>query len=274
MSATGDEREGYRALGRRVLRPERARLVEARGAIEGVIDPRAAWETLSARGLVPEGELYAKHRAFRRAEGPWAPCPPTPYDAALVASDSAAMRTAEELAREFLEAARPLGVTAPERFLWEVDREPFDDARQPVGHAVVHAFAKSVEVLMRHYTPPEYLRVYEPVWGVMEGSELPEEKGRPGDDGLPFPFWYSRFAYEQACLERLWSHAAEAKKKLRPSSKSPLAHLRGVSFAEQRNPFTPLLAVWRTGYAVDEVCDEGVVLVCPSVWELRGRSGS
>ncbi len=55
----------YAALAERVFRPTLARLTEVRAAIAEITDAREAWETLSARGVLPEEWVDNDARWFR-----------------------------------------------------------------------------------------------------------------------------------------------------------------------------------------------------------------
>lgn len=53
------------ALDHRILRPARTRLAAARATTAGMTDPRAAWEALAARGIIPPSWLADPRRGFQ-----------------------------------------------------------------------------------------------------------------------------------------------------------------------------------------------------------------
>jgi len=52
------------ALAKRILRPDQPRLTEAQAAVEGLTDPREAWEVLATRGVIPADWIDAPNRRF------------------------------------------------------------------------------------------------------------------------------------------------------------------------------------------------------------------
>jgi hypothetical protein len=105
----------------RVLRPDRPRLSAARAALEGLTDPRVAWEVLAAREVIPADWVGAPQRTFVHGTppailidedsfhiDPWVPhaCwreldhPARVQHALALGADPAGLLTAETLARE------------------------------------------------------------------------------------------------------------------------------------------------------------------------------
>lgn len=58
----------FAELRARVTRPLRERLADVDAALEGVLDPREAWEIVASRGLVPPAWIDAPERGFASAE--------------------------------------------------------------------------------------------------------------------------------------------------------------------------------------------------------------
>lgn len=100
------------ALFARVCRPVRARLAEARAAVQGAESPREALERAVARGLCPEDWLDSPSAGGRAFGGkPHSPkrIPRSIETVTALVSDVDGVLAAEELAREFVRRAR--GIT-------------------------------------------------------------------------------------------------------------------------------------------------------------------
>ncbi len=118
-----------------VLRPSRAGLEAARAAVAGYTDPRAAWDALCARGLIPAAwrddprrrfpwlpGLTTEERTQRLRRAPFVPqarCPDDVATCALLAADVEGIERAEASGRAFAAALRPWGTpAAADTVLW------------------------------------------------------------------------------------------------------------------------------------------------------------
>lgn len=128
------------------LNPRTGSTLEARAAVPKDGDPREAWETLAARGLIPADWIDHPRRAFvidaRRAvaaglatvatptvrvpgQGPAVllSSPPDPLVAFAIGRDAAGVATAEDLARELVARLAPFapkGSPQPDRVAWSL----------------------------------------------------------------------------------------------------------------------------------------------------------
>lgn len=263
-------RDEYRALGKRLLRPERPRLAEARAAVEGVTDAREAWETLVARGFVPDDEVDVSYRKYRRGRGQWAPSPATARDAAVVAADFAAMLTAEELAREFLAAAKAVGVVASERFLWETGWP----RSRAAGASVHDALDAAGDAALDAAGDDRMERAGKSVWPMVRAAGFPYEfedlEGQSA--GAEFEEFFASHIAATAGDAWVWADAAKRGLRLAANAKGVAKSARGELVRDLPDPYEPLLALWGTGYGLDRAGEEGVTLVCPRVMAKKGRN--
>lgn len=242
---------------RRVLRPGRPRLPEARAVVIGMTDVREAWEALVVRGLVP-GPERADRGAFREralpAEGPrWEPLrddrtasndPPLPdsIDAAVtLACDPRGVAQAGVLALAFAAHSLPWELpsaprVAPTRVAWKVvaaERWHQDYLRRYRMAMIVHELA----ALLRVRAP-----TLASVRSVRAVLDLTGEA-------------YSHRVAEDAAAYELWQQVT-ARDLRRPD---------GTRYRELPDPTTPLIDLWSTGYALDAVRGDTVVLVAPAL---------
>lgn len=247
----------WTAFARRVLLPGRPRLPEARTAVIGMTDVRAAWEALVVRGLVPAPE-HESRGAFRErptaAEGPpWQPfrdeharpddpALPASVDAAVVlACDPRGIAQAGELALAF--AAQSVAWEAPTgapsivtRAAWRVS--PPDGWFQHYGDRYRMATLLSELVRALDARPAE-LPAVRAVRSVLDITG----KGyamRVADDVA-------------ACV--LWDEAVER----------DLVRADGTAYRALPDPTSTMIELWATGYALDHVRGDTAVLVAPAL---------
>lgn len=250
-------------LARRILRPDRPRLADARAAVAGISDPREAWEVLATRGLVRDDARPAPHRDFApqpsdvlvltpTGVASWRPQPtPTTVRAAVaIASDPAGIATAEALVCEVRQRLEPWGVPRPRGIRWRIEERPWG------GMAAD--------------------RPWMPSWPAVHRFGDPDAVGQQ----LPGEFWRRwplntrslgrRFAQDLAAhaeWRRLVARGARVTPTCAAVPVTPGASVVGMAFAALPDPFEPLLAVWGLGYAVDAIAEEVVVLVAPGLGE-------
>lgn len=257
-----DEREAE-VLGSRVLRPRRARWREARAAVEGLSDPREAWEVLATRELIPAGWLEAPERTFRNG---WKKhYPPSVEAARALGADADGVMAAEALLREFarrLQAFDPrVEPDAPVRWWFvppsrntgdlDIDARPWSIGRyariaveQDLGLVEVPVTDRTSDALVKGATAGAGRALIDPRRGPTKGLEV-----------------VSYFVY--AAMRAVWSSrgftraAREAVAVPRGGIKTAAGalgrDLGGVSFAELPDVFDPLLRLWATGYAPGEL---------------------
>lgn len=215
-----------------------------------------------ARGFVPHDEVDVAHRRYRRERGRWGPSPPTANDAATVASDFAAMQTAEQLAVEFVAAAHPLGVVAAQRFWWTTDWP----RSRPTGTGLHVSTVLLCEDLAALVGDAAMERAGKRVWPVMRASgfayEFEDRERLPRGASEE---WFAAGATDAAGYELVWDEAAREGMRLPRRAKAIPKGVRGAPMNELRNPFTPLVALWATGYGIDSANESGLYLVCPRV---------
>jgi hypothetical protein len=276
------------ALERRMLRPERPRLALARAAVEGLTNPREAWEALATRGLIPDAWVADPSRVFRvarrcaccrgarrvwsgegefatsaecgacSARGVWfadAPQPATVAACVALAGDAAGLATAEALAREFVARAAPR-LPAAER----VVRESAAGPRAAVPWA---AFTSSPARTVWQLGGP-FSRPPRPHPGALLAQAAALAlSGRPraAHEDLPWPGGRLSGAPDSA--------ASALADDLTAACWYWVSVREGVALPEWRalrdlaDPFDPLLEIWRMGYALDAVSHEAFALIAP-----------
>ena len=240
-------------LARRVLLPGRPRLPEARTVVIGMTDVREAWEALIARGLVPGPERDGG--AFRELalpiDGPrWrpfgeegdGPALPDSVDAAVtLACDPRGIAQAGALALAFAaqsaawEAPPAAGVAAT-RVAWKVVAAD----RWFQRYADRYRMAMILQELMRALDArsTDFLSVRD-VHAVLDVTGRGYAQ-RVADDVA-------------ACV--LWREAVAR----------DLARADGTPYRELPDPTATMIELWATGYALDHVAGDTVVLVAPAL---------
>jgi hypothetical protein len=227
----------------RVLRPERPRLALARAVAAGYDDAVAAWEALAASGVIPlawvgdPGRLFAcldcggigtiDDETFHApAAHPW-----SVETAVAFAADPAGVLRAEALAREVVARLAPWGVPQPARVVWRVGapRDATPAALAPPMDAAWRAWSAVPRAARLARVPQGSLP--DGVWGLVDSQFVAAQQ------------WAACAAVDGGTV------------------------LRGepVRFADLPDPFAPLVALWETGYALDAITAEAVVLVAPEV---------
>jgi hypothetical protein len=242
---------------RRVLLPGRPRLPEARAAVIGMTDVREAWETLVERGLVPASADVTRGPFRDRApltNGPrWQPfrddrtspddlALPVSIDAAVaLACDPRGLARAGALALAFAGQSAAwevpsLARAAPARVAWKVvaaDRwfQSYLD-RYRMATIVQELAARCAA----RAPPPASVRAVRAVLDVT---------GRA----------YSLRVADDVAAHDLWQEAV-ARDLRRPD---------GTAYAALPDPTATMIELWSTGYALDHVRGDTVVLVAPAL---------
>lgn len=266
-------RDLARELPERLGRPRRPRLDAARAAVAGCARSRlAALEALASRGVVPEGWVGDPARRFRT--GPrWAE-PLKSSHAVALAADPEGVLAAEALARDYVRRLRYYDAPAldPPAVLWTF-RAPRLYARR----------RNTWGFFARRYAGLD-ARLRDMLWG----SELPLDavplarRPRGADRSIYTRETSVLFAdlRQYALLgvarsrglgvtttrvpERWWTlPAAEQQRQTRVEFRR---------FEELPDPFEPLLAIWRLGYALGPFDRDAIELVAPPA-DLTGAPG-
>jgi hypothetical protein len=256
------------ALAARVLRPDRAALVDARAAAAGIVEPRDAWITLARRGFVPSDWIDAPSRRFvvasrsskvlasdHGARERSAGCivqahPARAADAIVLAASATSVSAAEGHARE---AARRIGVSPAVPVLWRVEphwrptalrwkRLTYHWGFQVLGEHGLVMF--DVTANARRFA--QALRKASGHNGSVEG------------DVRMYEFW------------RLAS-TTEARVPSMLAGWKPWGRFVGERFADVPNPLEPWLAVWFLGFGLDAIHGDAIVLVAPCDSDERPR---
>ncbi len=248
----------WTAFARRVLRPGRPRLPEARAVVIGMKDVREAWEALMVRGLVPAPE-HDPRGAFRErpaaADGPtWqpfredagaagdGPALPVSIDAAVtLACDPRGVARASELALAF----------AAESVAWEVPSVRRVAATRVAWRVVAaerwyQSYLDRYRMAMIAQELSRALVVRIPkLAAVMDVRAVLDVTGRG----------YALRVAEDVAACVLWPEAV-ARDLRRPD---------GVAYRELGDPTATMIDLWATGYALDHIRGDTVVLVAPAL---------
>ncbi|MFO0605763.1 MAG: hypothetical protein U0324_21450 [Polyangiales bacterium] len=249
----------------RLGRPQRARLDDARAAVAACSRSRlGALEALAARGVIPAEWVGDPGRWFR--VGPRRAEPLKSTHAVALAADVAGVLAAEELAREYVQRLRPYGGPArvPAVALWTFRTRKL---YAPCGFtADARRFAQ------------RYARLDRALWEVFAGENAPP-KGIPPGRGTSLRHTSGGWMiYETSVMfEDLWQHA-----RLRAAAARGLSmrvrvlserwwtlpppaqeRVEWVRYDALPDPFEPLLAIWRLGYALGAFDEEKFELFAP-----------
>jgi hypothetical protein len=240
--------DDYLALARRALRPHRPRLREARAVVEGIADPQVAWDRLSASGIMPDLAAFDPGRTFERAGFGGKPYPPTIPMAVALASDSASVVAVEDLARVC--AMRLPGSRSALTVRWRLGRLTQHDLlkvppREPTG--LLHTMLLGI-----HDEAPTTEWDTEPAWVIH--PQVPRRRW-PSRRECRDRVALGRLTREISAAE-LWQSAALYGYRLTEA---------GPCVAELPDPFEPLFAIWRSGYAIDVIEEDAIVLVAPDI---------
>ncbi len=258
--STIDDR--LRALASRTLTAERPNLAAALAAVRGERSPRAAWELLVSRGLLPTSFLTDVHRRFRIFKAldelapdeieplaaQWHGSPvrairfaPKPAFAAALAADVAGALAAEALALDAAAALWPwceTGKPPPSRVVWQSStRESLLSSAAPFNLGGALAAHDAARAAGGEDWTAEQRDGWAPTVGV---STVLMERAAPFVLGA-----------------RAWRRAVDADARVPGSLSSGLlgglayaapAGVRGERFTTLRDPFAPLIALWERGY--------------------------
>lgn len=242
---------------RHVLLPGRPRLPEARTAVIGMTDVREAWEALVSRDLVPgpERELRGAFRDLASPlEGPrWQPLrddrtetndPPLPesVDAAVaLACDPRGIAQAGALALTF----------AAQSLAWALPSAPRVAATR-VAWKVLAA-----DRWFQHYSDRYRMAMIVEELARLTGARLPKlacVRDVHAVLDVTGRAYAQRVADDVAACE-LWREAVAR----------DLARPDGSRYGEMPDPTATMIALWSTGYALDHIRDDTVVLVAPAL---------
>jgi hypothetical protein len=205
---------------------------------------RKAWEQLAARGIIPQNWVDAPHRWFRWHQRHLDPKNAT--QAIILAANVPQVLTVEALGWEVASRLKPFGLPTPKRVFWKfVERadpestppphEPWLGFYQLLFESRVNATPNADQDLEIERCTQEHMRALR-------------------DFAMKKPKMRDMFFL--AHLEDLWNIASRYDWKI---SNSPALFLDGNrflpgdlvgrSFAELSNPFSPLVTIWRLGFA-------------------------
>lgn len=242
---------------RRVLLPGRPRLPEARTVVIGMTDVREAWEALIARGLVPGPEREARG-AFRELAAPvdeprWQPfrddrteanepALPESIDAAVVlACDPRGIAQAGSLALSF----------AAQSAAWEAPSETRVAATRVAWKVV--AAERWFQHYLDRYRMTMILQELMRVLDARSTDFLSVREVRAVLDVTGKAYALRVADDVAACV--LWREAA-ARDLQRPD---------GTAYRELPDPTATMIELWSTGYALDHIRGDTVVLVAPAL---------
>ena len=249
----------------RVLNPARPALDAARATVAGRSDPRAAWNALHSRGLLPRTWVDEPRRRFpwlhdlpreRRAEAlrrapyvPQAACPDDVHACALLAADIEGIERAEASGRAFAGALRAWGAPAVDTVLWVPTTRHGHDYQ-------IHDTKPGV------WEPDAFVsRVFDEVRWADVFRVIERVAGDPGASSAD-----PALRAHAASVIGVWVFAAERwadavhTHQRAPRGKTP----RDEFYADLPDPFTPALEVFAAGYALMPSGDGMLVLGYPT----------
>lgn len=232
----GPAADNYRELGALAFRPSRPQLAASRALVAETRDPAEAWEALAARGLIPVDRVDDPRRSFVAEPPRGAKLQVRPGGAAYSARPP-------DVATAALLAADPEGVARAESLAWELAAR-----LRPWGVA-------PATVAWRVAASPRR----EDSWG-MPGAFLDAVLEGAGADmwtDAPPPSALGAF-------DAVLSSGTEAFEAAWDAWFSELATTAGLAA-----PFEPLMELWRTGYLLDRVDPDALVLVAPGADATR-----
>lgn len=248
-------------------RPRQPRLAEARAAVAACTRSRmAALEALAVRGLIPMDWVGDPARRFRRGRR-WAE-PIKSAHAVALAADPEGVLAAEQLARDYARRLRYFGAPAldPAAVVWTfralklyARRSSRDDAFFARRY---HRVADLLDDVSGQTDPlftelPGGRRVVRRYsaggWPVYETSVLFTDIRQSARlraaraSGLEFE--------TRVIPERWWT--------LPPAEQARRTRVESCRFDALPDPFEPLLAIWRLGYALGPFDGDAVELIAP-----------
>jgi hypothetical protein len=247
------------ALARRLMRPDRAGLAEARRVITGLTDARAAWEALAVAEVIGPAWIANPERRFCGALDPasrskW----PTSVPQCLaLASDVSGAEEVECLARDVIRALEVWGCPPHTRVAWRYGGYPGSgngNRYRTTAHAAASSGACVNATLEEQRAwSDEADRLREEVWASYQpgGSHAPLDAGWD----VVAAFWWQLADRRRSVV----------RPELIPRSRAARAALAGRQLRSLRSPFEPLLAIWHLGYAFGEITADDVVLVVPEI---------
>ena len=271
----------YNAISLNFFRPERSRLLEIMECVlgrapdptrieeeleklghghneEGLGKGKSAWELLAARGLIPMNWVDEPRRRFHLGSSKDLRTHPSSKMAVLLASDLQGVMAVEELAREFVARTRMWGRPTPSLALWKMGKHLPRGLRQQIGEVPLGEPDPTQRgSLDFRFSIPKVQR-----------ARLPELQLEGQANVVPnrlLPAIYNHRWWELAVQEG-WKITRSTLDGF-SSEMNLSAELEGRTFADFKNPFTPLLGIWERGYALIGLAEEQFVLfICRTVF--------
>lgn len=258
-----------RAIGARVFCPVQARWCDAfrvagrvvEGVTGGAVFPEEVlrvglpkdrarlvaeetWESLATEGVIPQAWVGDPGRVFGSPERKGASEAPAELAMALaLAADVPGVLRAEQLAREVLARIAPWCAWRPRCVLWRL----VDPLRWTAPHGaqagVFQRLAQEAAVALH--------RAGDPYRGMPSGHHRTLKRTR-----------YGAAAFWDLHRASLWRYVVSRGLRL-PALHIVPAELQGRHFHEVPDPFEPLVHLWTTGYALERISAEHLVLVAP-----------
>lgn len=202
------------------------------------------WESLATEGVIPQSWVGDPGRVFGAAERKGFSEAPAELALALaLAADVPGVMRAEQLAREVLTRVAPWCAWRPRSVAWKL----VDPARWTAPHGtqagVFQRLAQGATVALH--------RAGDPYRGTSSGHLRTLKRSRYGAAA----FWDLQRAL-------LWQYASSRGLRL-PALDTVPAGFRGVSLHEVPDAFDPLVQLWATGYALERISAEHLVLIAP-----------
>lgn len=273
MSTRPVHRHRLAALWGCLHRPHQPRLVDARDVARDADTAAAAWEALSARGVIPlDWAPHATRRfvaydpATTETSADALTHPPTRGACVAFASDPVGVTTAEALARELVARLAPWGAAQPERVIWIVG-----EARAPLSLEAsgLGAVLDTIDTLIEHWASSPRTARY-----ARRDRSAPRRAARTALKHARRASWdqlrqarrdarEGGLAAALSAMSALWDFAA--REFLHVSRMAAMRHrvspsLVGVRVGAMRSPFDVVLALYELGYGLGPLTGEALCL--------------
>jgi len=241
------------ACARRLLRPRRPDLAAAMAAFSGVDDPREAWARLA-----PPARADGPPRRFRGCGDGVFDAPSSPEQAIALCADPVGFVEAERLAWEAVSRLRDWGCPQPAALVWKLGWARFWRAIE-FDRALATALAVAEWAAMS--APGDAFAAAR-----VNADDLAARLSATGVECWGDAF---RDTWGATC----WPLAVASRGAVaRPPGGVPSyfwddagAALAGRPLAGLPDPFALLASLWTTGYAIEAVTRDALVLVVPEV---------
>lgn len=202
------------------------------------------WESLATDGVIPQAWVGDPGRVFGAGERRGVSEAPAELAMALaLAADVPGVLRAEQLAREVMNRLGPWCAWRPWSVLWRL----VDPLRWTAPHGtqagVFQRLAQGATVALH--------RAGDPHRGIASGHLRTLKRSRHGAAA----FWDLHRA-------SLWQYTSKRGLRL-PALHVVPEGLQGSYFHEVPDPFEPLVHLWSTGYALERISAEHLVLIAP-----------